>query len=343
MPPGSSVNAHNGTPRQRLTVAARTPRHPARSLRVRSLAKINLDLRVLNKRPDGFHELRTIFQTISLADTIDIEYQRGRTRIDIHSNLSIPDNLIVRAADSVLRAARSTGRLRFDLTKRIPLGSGLGGGSSNAAAVLLALPVLIGKPLPLEKLMEMASELGSDVPFFLLGGTAVGLGRGTELYPLPDVAMRPALVITPGVHSSTGEAYRALDRKSTCQIPLAVVNSFELHAWQIESYGSDPVSKNDFEPVVFREHSQLKSIKGKLLKLGARPALMSGSGSALFGMFPSREIRDRALDSFRKEFDQDKVHRVTTVSRSRYRALWRRQVGVSSDTRLWPPQDRYAK
>src|SRR6202049_2491241 len=118
-------------------------------MRVRSLAKINLDLRVLNKRPDGFHELRTIFQTISLADTIEIECRRGRTRMDINSNLNIPDNLILRAADSVLRAARTTGRLRFELTKRIPLGSGLGGVSSNAAAVLLALPVLIGKPLPL--------------------------------------------------------------------------------------------------------------------------------------------------------------------------------------------------
>jgi 4-diphosphocytidyl-2-C-methyl-D-erythritol kinase len=317
----------------------------AGSLRVRSLAKINLDLRVLNKRADGFHELRTIFQTISLADTIDIEYQRGRTQIDINSNLNIPDNLIVRAADSVLRSARATGRLRFQLRKRIPLGSGLGGGSSNAAAVLLALPILIGKPLPIAKLMEMAAELGSDVPFFLLGGTAVGLGRGTELYPLPDVAVRPALVITPGIHSSTREAYRALDRKPTCEIPFSVVNSFESLAWQMADYGSgsDAVSKNDFETVVFGEHSQLKSVKGKLLKLGARPALMSGSGSALFGMFSSRELRDRALDSLRKEFDKDKVHPVTTVSRSRYRAMWRRQVGVTSDIRLWPPQDRYAK
>jgi 4-diphosphocytidyl-2-C-methyl-D-erythritol kinase len=211
--------------------------------------------------------------------------------------------------------------------------------------VLLALPVLIGKPLPLEKLMEMASELGSDVPFFLLGGTAVGLGRGTELYPLPDVAAQPALVVTPGIHSSTREAYRALDRKPACEIPFSVLSSFEAVAWQMQGYasGGDAVPLNDFEAVVFGEHSQLKSIKGKLLKLGARPALMSGSGSALFGMFPSRQMRDRAHDSFRKEFDQDKVHRVTTVSRSRYRALWRRQVGVSSDTRLWPPQDRYAK
>ncbi len=149
-------------------------------VRIRSLAKINLDLRVLRKRPDGFHELRTIFQTISLADTIRIEYQRGRTRIELNSNVNIPDNLILRAADSVMKAARAKGRLRFDLTKRIPLGGGLGGGSSNAASVLLALPALLGKRVPLEKLMELAAELGSDVPFFLAGGTAVGIGRGAE-------------------------------------------------------------------------------------------------------------------------------------------------------------------
>lgn len=135
------------------------------SLRVRSFAKINLDLRVLHKRPDGFHELRTIFQTISLADTIEIECQRGRTRIEIESNIDILDNLIVKAAEAVLKAAKTTGRLQFRLTKRIPLGSGLGGGSSNAAAVLLALPVMLGKPLPLEKLLELSAELGSDIPF----------------------------------------------------------------------------------------------------------------------------------------------------------------------------------
>lgn len=134
-------------------------------LRVRSLAKINLDLRVLHKRPDGFHELRTIFQTISLADTIEIEYQRGRTRIELESNLNIPGNVILQAADSVMKTARVTGKLRFKLTKRIPLGGGLGGGSSNAAAVLLALPVLLNKRVPLEKLLELAAELGSDVPF----------------------------------------------------------------------------------------------------------------------------------------------------------------------------------
>jgi 4-diphosphocytidyl-2-C-methyl-D-erythritol kinase len=313
---------------------------PAR-LRIRSLAKVNLDLRVLNKRPDGYHELRTIFQTISLADTLDVQYQPGRTQIDIKSNLNIADNLIARAADSVMKATRRTGRLGFVLQKRIPLGGGLGGGSSNAAAVLLTLPLLLGKPLPIEKLMELAAGLGSDVSFFLLGGTAVGLGRGTELYPLPDAASRPALLVAPGIHVSTKEAYSQLGRELRSDSPAPAIDNFQSAAWRIAD-SSPEEGVNDFERVVFRLHPQLKSIKGKLLKLGARPALMSGSGSSLFGIFPSRQLRDRAAESCKKEFTESKVYSVTMVSRSRYRALWRRQLAAPMDSKVWPPQDRYA-
>jgi 4-diphosphocytidyl-2-C-methyl-D-erythritol kinase len=314
-------------------------------VRLRSLAKINLDLRVLGKRPDGFHELRTIFQTISLADTIEIEYQPGRGGIELNSNLNIPGNLILRAVDSVLRLARAKGRLRFHLTKRIPLGGGLGGGSSNAATVLLALPMLLGKPVPLEKLMELAAELGSDVPFFLIGGTAVGLGRGTELYPLPDVAPRPGVLIIPGIHSSTAEAYRSLNRKVLREVSPDMINKFQAVAWESSGAGTRPSSQwiNDFEMVVFSEHPQLESMKGKLLELGAWRAMMTGSGSALFGLFSNRELRDRAAGSFRREFASHQVYSFNTVSRGRYRALWWRQLAVSSGNRTWPPQDRYAR
>src|SRR5581483_6199063 len=109
-------------------------------LRLRSLAKINLDLRVLHKRRDGFHELRTVFQTISLADTIEMEHRRGRGKLELTSNVDIPGNLILKAADLVFRACKATCHLRVRLTKRIPMGGGLGGGSSNAATILLALP-----------------------------------------------------------------------------------------------------------------------------------------------------------------------------------------------------------
>lgn len=313
------------------------------TLRLRSLAKINLDLRVLNKRPDGFHELRTVFQTISLADTIVIDYERGRTRIELESNFNIPGNLIVQAADAVLEATRSTGRFRFQLKKRIPMGGGLGGGSSNAASILLALPVLLKKQLPLEKLLELASRLGSDVPFFLLGGACVGLGRGTELYPLPDGPERPALVITPGVHVSTADAYRALNRKLTKELPSSIINSFQAFVWGVEgsSPGLDRGCTNDFESAVFNHHPQLKSIKGRLLKLGARPALMSGSGSSLFGVFGSREQRDTAAASLRKVIGNDKVYAVSLTSRRRYRALWWRQLADQIDSRTWPPQSQH--
>jgi 4-diphosphocytidyl-2-C-methyl-D-erythritol kinase len=309
----------------------------AARIRVRSLAKINLDLRVLNKRPDGFHDLRTIFQTVSLADTIEIECRPGRTQIEINSNINISGNIIEKTADIVLAATGKTARIGFVLKKRVPLGGGLGGGSSNAAAVLLALPVLLKKPLGIEKLMELAASLGSDVPFFLLGGTAVGLGRGTELYPLPDLGSLPALMITPGIHVSTADAYRALNRGLTSENPIS---DFQAVAWNVsEGY------ENDFETVVFRQHSHLKLIKGQLLNLGARPALMSGSGSTVFGIFPSREMRDRATGWFRKKYAAEQVHPVSLVRRSQYRAMWQRQLGVRLESKLWPWQwqDRYAE
>ncbi len=314
-------------------------------VRLRSLAKINLDLRVLHKRPDGFHELRTIFQTISLADTMDVEYQRGRTRIELNSNIDIPGNLVVKAADLVLGTLRANCHLRIRLIKRIPLGGGLGGGSSNAAAVLLALPKLLKKKVPMEKLMELAAELGSDVPFFLIGGTVVGLGRGTELYPLPDVPASPGLLITPDIHSSTATSYAALQRQLSDEVSPAITNNFQSVVLSACSLTPNPQPPpiNDFEMVVFHQHPQLKSMKGKLLKLGAWRAMMTGSGSALFGLFPSRELRDRAAGLFGKDFARDQIYPFSMVSGRRYRALWWRQLGVSSEGKTWPPQDRYAR
>jgi 4-diphosphocytidyl-2-C-methyl-D-erythritol kinase len=314
-------------------------------VRLRSLAKINLDLRVLHKRPDGFHQLRTIFQTISLADTIEMELERGRTRIDLKSNIDIPGNLVLKAADLVLRAMRASCQLRIRLVKRIPMGGGLGGGSSNAASMLLALPVLLKKSIRLEKLLELAAELGSDVPFFLMGGTAVGLGRGTELYPLPDVPSSLGLLITPDIHSSTAAAYAALNRQRMDEAPAPIINNFQSFVLSACSPTPNPQSHplNDFETVVFHQHPQLKSIKGKLLKLGAWRAMMTGSGAALFGLFQSRELRDRAAGLFRKDFAGDQVYPFTMVNRSRYRALWWRQLAVSSENKTWPPQDRYAR
>ncbi len=295
-------------------------------MRIRALAKINLDLRVLHRRPDGFHELRTVFQTISLSDRIDIEVHRGRTRIEIDSD--IPDNLIVRAADLVLAATKTSAKITFQLKKRIPLGGGLGGGSSDAAAVLLALPALLKKAIPLEQLMHLATQLGSDVPFFLLGGAAAAAGRGTELYPLPDLPSYPALLVAPGIHVSTADAYRALNRESTIGLHSSTTSTFQAVVWRVASRlpARQWGSVNDFESVVFPLHPQLESIRGKLWSLGARPALMSGSGSTLFGVFAGREAREKARVRLKQEFRNAQVYPVSLVSRTTYRALWRRQL-----------------
>ena len=296
---------------------------------VPSLAKLNLDLRVLHKRPDGFHELRTIFQTISLKDTLAIEFDFAkRTQINLSSSIDIEDNLVVRSAKLVLDHLRVNARVRFVLSKRIPMGAGLGGGSSNAAAVLLALPALAGKPIPPADRVRLAESLGSDVPFFLYGGTALGFGRGTELYPLPDQPARPALVVATGVHVSTAEAYRALGRDVTnaltSQSESFILREFQTIAWALGDSGLEyfPL-KNDFEHAVFGMHPELSATVRKLRRLGAKPAQMTGSGSAVFGVF-STAAETRAAAS---KFEHAAAFPVRFVTRRQYRNLWRRALG----------------
>jgi 4-diphosphocytidyl-2-C-methyl-D-erythritol kinase len=331
----------------------------SRRARLRSLAKINLDLRVLHKNADGFHELRTVFQTISLADSIEIEYEPARkTDVSIEDALAIPDNLIVRAAKSVLDAAKTHARVRFRLIKRIPMGAGLGGGSSNAASVLLALPVLAGKAVGMEKLMELGSELGSDVPFFLTGGAALGLGRGTELYTLPDVAQEPILLIAPGVHVATGPAYQALGRSLTFTGLSSSINTFGAYVRALQQLGSarlaSALSANDFETVVTRRYPQLKKIQAKLWGFGLRKqARMTGSGSAFFAIFESERERERARGLLEGDrVFQGRVLPAALVNRASYVRIWRRQLAEhlvpirlprSKEQDVWPPRSRYIK
>lgn len=316
-----------------------------RRARLLAFAKINLGLRVLCRRPDNYHELRTIFQTISLADRLGITFTPSRkTSIRVSSAVQIPDNLIVRAAKSCLDAMGMTGQIEFDLDKQIPMGAGLGGGSSNAAAVLLALPVLAGRVLNWPTLFKLADELGSDVPFFLLGGTAVALGRGTELYPLPDRRPQAGVVVAPELHVSTAEAYRQLSAHLTSEPQQNKIVSFQSNVWGgsagNESTGETPSEENDFESVVFEQYPALKSIKLRLLKLGAKPALMSGSGSAVFGLFPDRAQVRRAIQSFGKE----RVFPVALVSRAKFRAEWWKCLrSHTTRDKSWPPQSRYAR
>jgi 4-diphosphocytidyl-2-C-methyl-D-erythritol kinase len=296
-----------------------------RSVVVPSFAKLNLDLRVLHKRPDTYHELRTVFQTINLKDTLTVEFEsQKRTQIDLDSSIDIPNNLVVRSAKHVLDHLKVTGWVRLVLAKRIPMGAGLGGGSSNAAAVLLALPTLIGKKIPYVQLVRLAESLGSDVPFFLHGGTALGLGKGTEIYPLPDQPTRPAVLLATGIHVSTALAYHGLNRTLTQGGESPILREFQAVAWELDRLGPAELPlKNDFEESVFGMHPSLAALARKLRRLGARPARMSGSGSALFGIFSTPAAAKAAAG----HFPQEMAHLVRFVPRRQFARLWNRALG----------------
>jgi len=302
-----------------------------------AFAKLNLDLRVLHKRADGYHELRTVFQTISLRDTLGIEFRPARrTELVLDSSIDIENNIVLRAARAVLDHLGMTAWVRLSLRKRIPMGAGLGGGSSDAAAVLLALPALAGKSIPQDQLHQLGAALGSDVPFFLYGGTALGLGRGTELYPLPDIGALPALVVASGVHVSTPDAYRSLERavhtpdcanvtdSLTSHDTLPILREFQAVAWGLHRAALGHLHlKNDFEKAVFSMHPELASLSRKLKRSGAKPALMTGSGSALFGIFGS--VADAKIAAGR--FPAAWAYPVRFLPRAGYQAAWRRALG----------------
>ncbi len=318
---------------------------------VPSFAKLNLSLKVIGKRPDGYHELRTVFQSITLSDRLAIEFQPGRgSEVELDSSIDIPDNLVIRAARALMEAASIRGMVRCRLDKRIPMGAGLGGGSSNAAAVLLALPALARKPVPIGELSRIAATLGSDVPYFLYGGAALGLGRGEELFPLPDPGPRHALLVTPGIHVSTPAAFAGLAGPAFIELtPTALAHKmerFQSAAWGLACANSrvadwEAFCENDFEAAVFPKFPLLKSLYRKLSRSGGSLVRMTGSGSALFGLFPSREACERGLTAMRKSHLPSKVT-VQTIrfsSRVQYRAAWRRSLRVHlTEAAAWPPK-----
>jgi 4-diphosphocytidyl-2-C-methyl-D-erythritol kinase len=177
------------------------------------------------------------------------------------------------------------------------------------------------------------------VPFFLLGGAAVGLGRGTELVPL-DERVKPAaaeaLVIAPPVHLDTAQAYRSLSSRLTMESQENKIVTFQAQLW---GWGVGAVPQNDFESVVFEQHRGLANLKKRLLRLGASVAMMTGSGSAVFGLFPERNRVSAAIEEFKGE----RIYRVSLVSRARYRRMWWRALGQHVVEGIWPPQSRYAR
>ncbi|HEY6126994.1 MAG TPA: 4-(cytidine 5'-diphospho)-2-C-methyl-D-erythritol kinase [Candidatus Acidoferrum sp.] len=290
-------------------------------VRVPALAKINLRLEILGKRADGFHELRTIFQTISLKDELRLKSTRTpdiALRVSGNDSLSgepIEKNLVYRAVDSLQRELKIRDGVAIELLKNIPAGRGLGGGSSDAAAALIGYLRLVKKQLPRERLFEIAGALGADVPFFLEGGRALGIGKGDEVYPLPDVSRRNVLIVSPrSVHVPTPDAYRWLCAPQlTNSAGNPKLYRFCALAWSLQ--GSPLL--NDFEEAVFQQYPRLAEIKRDLLQNGATEALLAGSGSAVFGVFPSPAKARRAAVGF--PLDQTFV--CETVSRDSYRRL----------------------
>ena len=300
------------------------------SIRVPAFAKVNLRLDVLARRTDGYHELRTIFQSISLHDSLQLELSRKRgVELEIVGDPILAtgsgrENLVWRAAEALRRHVEFPRGVRITLKKRVPVGRGLGGGSSDAAAALAGLLRLMRQRIPRERLLEIAAGLGADVPFFLFGGRALGTSRGDEIYPLPDGRRRTLVVVSPrDIAVSTRDAYGWLDRGLTKNSANSRLWSFCALCWSPQE---DHLS-NDFEKVVFRRHPRLAGIRRALLKAGAAEAALAGSGSAVFGIFrnPAQARRSAQL------FPEDQVFVCSTLSRRAYtRALWGSAAGGPS-------------
>jgi 4-diphosphocytidyl-2-C-methyl-D-erythritol kinase len=289
-------------------------------VRIPAFAKVNLRLEILGKRADGFHELRTIFQTISLHDELRLRAsRRPGISLTVEGNQSlsaepVQNNLVYRAVDVLQRELKIRGGVQIALRKKIPAGRGLGGGSSDAAAAMLGYLQLTRKKLSSARLMEIAGSLGADVPFFLLGGRALGIGRGDEIYPLEDIPKLHLLVVSPrDVHVPTPDAYSWLNAQ-----PLGLTKSaadskllkFCALSWSPQGSGLS----NDFERPVFQRHPRLDELKRTLLRGGASEASLAGSGSAVFGVFPSPAMARRAAVGF----PHDQAFVCETLSRARY-------------------------
>ena len=277
----------------------------------------------MGKRPDGYHELRTIFQAISLHDALTISIEPGGSgQFSLSSNdTSLPlgrDNLVMRAIDAITPEIGFKGSVSVELDKKIPVARGLGGGSSDAAAALIGMLRLTKEKIPSERLMEIAAGLGADVPFFLFGGCALAVNRGDEIYPLPNGPKQTILVVSPrDIAVSTKDAYEWLSSELTRLSKPNRIWGFCALCWSRQGAGIS----NDFEGPVFSRYPRLREIRDALLERGAADAALAGSGSAVFGIFRNPAQARRAA----RAFQEDSVFVVETLSREDYgRSLgWR--------------------
>lgn len=284
---------------------------------IRSYAKINWTLDVLFKRQDGYHELRTIYQTVSLHDTLTIIETADTIELACNDPRVPNDetNLAFKAAELLRGVAGIQKGARIEIEKRIPVAAGLGGGSSNAAATLLALTKLWKVEIDERELIRIAASLGSDVPFFLIGGTALGVGRGEEVYPIEQIQSEHLLLVNPGFAVSTRNAYQKLSRltrpEAALNIPFTLLAAKGISGLPLEA-------RNDLEEVVLTAHPEIAEVKRRLVGLSARHALMSGSGATVFGVFDNSQMTERA-ESVMRGAGYWAQH-VRTVDAGEYRA-----------------------
>jgi 4-diphosphocytidyl-2-C-methyl-D-erythritol kinase len=277
---------------------------------VRSFAKINLGLYIGDVRADRFHELRTVYQTIGLHDVLHVSAEQG-SGIEIRcKNPSVPtdkSNTCYAMAERVMEELGVKRRVVLEIEKHLPVQGGLGGASSNAVATLFALELALGKRLAGDERLRLAGEVGSDLPLFLIGGTILGLERGEAVYPLPELPATPCVVVAPKVGVSTPQAFADWDKQVAQKLTPGDGSSRmlefgrKLSAWLSGNAGA-PAGRggrvgnplldlvhagiaNDFERVVFQQNPELSELKRELLRLGAYYASLSGSGSALYGLF----------------------------------------------------------
>jgi 4-diphosphocytidyl-2-C-methyl-D-erythritol kinase len=258
-------------------------------LRACSFAKVNLALSVLGRRADGYHEIRTVYQTIDLHDELEF-YPAEDIRLECPelTDVAPEQNLVWRAAHALAQAASGNRPgARIILRKKIPVGAGLGGGSANAATTLLALCRFWRLETPPAELYRIAASLGCDVPFFLHGGTALGVGRGEETYPLPELSATNLVIIFPGIHVPTAEAYNSLSSLLTSPRSAHNIQGF---CGRLRSDSNVAAAVfNDFEASVLPAYSAIREAKAVLRERGATATLLSGSGSSVFGFFFDEE------------------------------------------------------
>ncbi|MDQ3473117.1 MAG: 4-(cytidine 5'-diphospho)-2-C-methyl-D-erythritol kinase [Acidobacteriota bacterium] len=291
-------------------------------LSIPSFAKINLNLRILGKRPDNYHEIQTVLQTVSLHDLLIVRTSDGKISFTCDDpSMPVDDsNLVVKAATALQETFRVKSSCEIHLAKRIPIQAGLGGGSSNAAVTLLALTRVWNLTATPRDLLELAVTLGADVPFFLEGGCALATGIGTELTPLPDLPQQQVLIVTPSVAVSTATAYQALKAPA-----LTTSDSvFRLAISRTQAIFSDSKQwvlcdhlENDFERVIFDIEPEIRRVKEALIQAGARCALLAGSGSSVFGIFDNNEVLSSAAQALQQESGW-RIFSCVTLSRDEY-------------------------